>query len=487
MGQYSLVKYLEEVFKMLGYRDMSSHTVQPSRRVVRRATRLAQQSMLFVLALVVACGLVIMPVAPTTANAQACEEYDEQFFSGNDVLFYDPCTTSCSLSGSSGTGSVSSLRGDNNGQKIYNFWLDAGLNAQQSAGVTGSMKHEGGFSPFRQEMSQAWPGGGWGIAQFTHDPGQRGSAIAYVRAAIGEETFTSYYKNEYGGAVTESNGFIPAGVPTDVNDKFLLAQLNYLLEHIQELKPNNIRTGVYAADFNKTIGADVSLFTYLSTLTVPADAAIAWTYLYEYPGDIKATSLARGVSADEIFTLFSGGGGGGSNSACGGNVTAGGMNLEQAKAFMETYLQIDNGDPNGDAQYLSGACHKKTDNCVTFSSYFINKYTDLKFQSADGGKVVGAVTAANPQLEVGKIPQAYALFGTRQGTTICDDGLPCGHTGMILGVDVANDKVIVGEAAWCNPGFTGAREYSLSEWSDGTHTYAYTSGYIKADRKGDLK
>lgn len=432
------------------------------------------------LAVMVALGTVALP---PPVQAKTCDTFDEQFFSQNEVLFYDPCSGTCSSSGGGSAGAISQVRGENNGEKIFNFWLDAGLSREQSAGVTGSMKHESGFSPFRQEMEQTWPEGGWGIAQFTWDPGQRGNAKAYVSDAIGADLFNQYYKNEYGGGVTESNGFIPDGVPVDVNDKFLLAELNYLLGHVKELVPNNTRTGGYEADFGKTIPAGENLFAHLGTLQTPAEAAVAWTYLYEWPGDIKNTSLARGTSADEIFALYSGGASAGS---CGGP-TEGGMTLEEAKEFMAVYKQIDNGDPNGDAQHLSGACHTLTDNCVTFSAYFVNKYTDLNIAINDGGKMVGALAAANPGIETGTVPKPYAVFGTRKGTTICDDGLPCGHTGIVLGVDTARQVVIVGEAAYCNDAFTAAREYPLAEWTDGDYTYIYTAATLKAERQGELK
>ena len=436
--------------------------------------------------MVFALVLSAIPTFLNVTNASAQATCDTDFYDSNDILFFNHCEVNvCSGPPTALANTVASLRGNNNGEKIYYFWLDAGLAAVQAAGVTGSMAHEGGYSPFRQEMSQTWPAGGWGIAQFTFDPGQRGEATKYVRAAIGDELFNQYYQDQYGGSVFPEDGYVPKGVPVEVNDKFLLAELNYLLDHIKQLIPNNVRWEAYSRDWNVADDSSISLYDYLLKVTAPADAAKAWTYLYEYPGDIKNTSASRGTTADDIYKLYEGASAE-AGASCGGGVTDGGMNLEQAKAFMEKYKQIDNGDPNGDKQYLSGACHILTDNCVTFSSYFIKKYTNLTFVSNDGGKVVTSTVAGNPGVETGTVPKAYSMFGTRQGSTICDDGLPCGHTGIVLGVDTANDKVIVGEAAWCNAGFTAAREYSLSEWQDGTHTYMYTANYLKDERKSEL-
>lgn len=443
-------------------------------------------SYIMIVALVVAMVPQLNSYAQEATEPPSC---DEDFYASNDILYYNPCANFCTATPGASTGAVSSLTGANNGEKIYNFWIAAGMTPQQAAGITGSMKHEGGFSPFRQEMSQAWPNGGWGIAQFTFDPGQRGSATAYVRNAIGEGLFNQYYQNQYGGAVLESNGFIPQGVPVDVNDKFLLAELNYLLEHIQGLNPNNIRRDYYQRDFAKTIPADQSLYEYLKTLQTPGEGAVAWTYLYEFPADIKNTSLERAESADQLAALFSGGSQSSTGGSCGGLVT-GGMNLDQAKAFMETYDQINDGDPNGDKKYLGIGCNSLTDNCVAFSSYFVKKYTTLQFGSAPGAKVVNATLAVNPQLESGTEPRPYALFSTEKtpSVTRCDfdddgdlDGR-CGHTGIILGVDTARGVVITGEASWCDDSWTGAYEYPIDEWSDGTYIYAYLDPYLQSDK-----
>jgi hypothetical protein len=406
---------------------------------------------------------------------------DTEFYSSNDILFYDPCANVCSESGTGGLATVSTLRGANNGEKIFNFWVDAGLTAQQAAGVTGSMKHEGGFSPFRQEMSQSWPAGGWGIAQFTFDPGQRGSAVAYVSNAIGAGVFNQYYKNDFGGAVMESNGFIPAGVPVDVNDKFLMAELNYLLDHIKGLDPNNVRRNAYQRDFGQAVGQGVNLYDYLKTVVQAADAAVAWTYLYEYPGDIKNTSLERGVSASEIMTMYANGTG--VSTTCGGSLEAGGMTLEQALAFMDKYK-----NSSDSKQYIGGAGQDcaggPLSNCVSFSVFFINKYTTLQgfgdgTSPGNGSTVVPNVIARNPAVQNGHSPRPYAIFSTPSGSEMCGD-VKCGHTGVILGVDAARNKVIVGEAGCGGPAsWDTAREYDLSKFNSDAYTYAYTDGFLK--------
>ena len=407
---------------------------------------------------------------------------DQSFYSSNNILFYDPCATICGEgTGAASTAKINQLRGNNNAERIFNFWIDAGLTSQQAAGITGSMKHEGGFSPFRQEMDATWPDGGWGIAQFTHDPGQRGAAKQYVISEIGNDLFNQYYKNDYGGAVLESNGFVPQGVPDDVNQKFLLAQLNYLLGYISSFQPSSINDRVdgLKADYGQDVPASSTLFDYLHTLVQAPDAAIAWTYLYEYPGDIKNTAQERANSATEILALYSNG----ISSSCGGPLKAGGMNLEDAKKFMEEQYKKDIEDSK---KYLGGAAQDcpggPLANCVSFTAWFINKYTDLQGFSSpgsrvgNGGEVVGNVVANNPSIQNGHSPQPYAIFSTYAS------GGRFGHTGIILGVDTQKGVVIVGEAACSDTkgmDWITAREYPLAEWSGDAYTYAYTNGHVK--------
>jgi hypothetical protein len=420
-------------------------------------------------------------IFPTNVSAQEADTIgsacDEEFYSSNDILFYNPCATTCSTG--AGGGTVSSVRGKNNGEKIFNYWVDAGFSPQQSAGITGSMQHEGGFSPFRQEESQSWPGGGWGIAQFT--AGQREAATAFVKAEIGEALFNEYYKDQYGNAVLESSGFIPSGVPPEVNDKFLLSELNYLLDHIKSLEPNNVRRDAYKRDFNQTVDSSTTLHDYLKSLVQAGDAATAWTYLYEYPANIKSTATVRASSAADILKLYSNG----TSASCGGNLVAGGMNLDQAKKFMDDY----NKNPDN-VKYIGGAGPNcpggPLSNCVSFSVYFVNKYTNIKGMGTgtspgNGSTVAANIISRNPNIQNGHSPRPYAIFSTPSGSQMCGN-VKCGHTGVILGVDTEKEVVIVGEAGCGNPkSWDTAREYPLADFDNGNYTYVYTDGLLKGD------
>jgi hypothetical protein len=171
------------------------------------------------------------------------------------------------------------------------------------------------------------------------------------------------------------------------------------------------------------------------------------------------------------------------NNECSGGLVAGGMNLEQAIAFMDRYK-----NNKDNVKYIGGAGKDcpggPLSNCVSFSVYFVNKYTTIKGMGAgtapgNGGAVVTNIIARNPDIKHGSAPQPYAIFSTSSGSMLCGDVI-CGHTGVILGVDTDRGKVIVGEAG-CGAGLSWdtAREYSIDKFSSGAYRYAYTTDLLK--------
>jgi hypothetical protein len=162
---------------------------------------------------------------------------------------------------------------------------------------------------------------------------------------------------------------------------------------------------------------------------------------------------------------------------CGnGSLVEGGMTLTQAKDFMKVYRTS-----SDSINYIGGASQGCSGgplaNCVSFSVYFINKYTTLKgFSSGAPGNgidVAKNVIRRNPGVGYGTSPQPYAIFSKTGSTS-------AGHTGVVLGVDATNNKIIIGEAGCGMPlSWVDEHQYSLSSWNDGSITYAYTNGYLK--------
>ena len=163
-----------------------------------------------------------------------------------------------------------------------------------------------------------------------------------------------------------------------------------------------------------------------------------------------------------------------------GSLPAGGMTLEQAEEFMQEYKnlpspQVD--DPwNIKANDFPdpGDCGASLANCVEFSLYFIHRYTTAEGIDGlpDGRNVVGRLLEEGFK-DGGKIPKPYAIFS--KGSSVAE-----GHTGVVLGIDEANNKIIIGEAGCgASVDWIGAHEYNLSDWTNTGVVYAYTDGLLK--------
>jgi len=166
-----------------------------------------------------------------------------------------------------------------------------------------------------------------------------------------------------------------------------------------------------------------------------------------------------------------------------------GMTASEADTFMNTYIHSDPVKWDVWSCDCSGGCLV---NCVSFSIYFINRYTTSHIVKAtgDGYDVVnrlltGDICAAGDcgLTDGGHTPRPYAIFSRSTGVQTCGDRA-CGHTGVVLAVDPARDQILVGEAVCGNPGFTGAHTYRLSDWSTDIYTYAYTDAILKGDPNG---
>jgi len=376
-------------------------------------------------------------------------KFDQKFYSSNEVVHYNPTDTAC---GEPSTINVTTLTGATNREKIYNFWIAQGLTPAQSAGITGSLQFESGFSPFRQEMSQSWPGGGWGIAQFTG--GQRTAATSFVKTAVGDELFNQYYKNDFGGGVNEASGFIPANVPVEANDKFLLGELNYLVQYTGSFSPSTIsvRVNRLTEDYNISIPSGTKLLDFLKTVQTAGDVAKAWTYLYEYPADIKNTAGERGVAAEALLTQLSSAATDGSESCS--VIGAGGLTFEQAKLFMKYYY-------DNRMQYFTTFWkgYNQSNQCTALVYYFNTRFITEGTGHGNGYKVVENLVNEHPaaykSVDKDNI-QPFSIFSSTN-----EGGAGPGHTGVILGIG-DDGSIIIGEAN-AGSGLVAGRQAGLLE------------------------
>ncbi len=202
---------------------------------------------------------------------------------------------------------------------------------------------------------------------------------------------------------------------------------------------------------------------------------------HDDPGNIWAqveAAIKRNPDASQF---------GAGNDVCrnnGSGLSSGGMTKEEANSFMEIYRAISPRNISENPQLSewgipdTTSCTSDLENCVAFSTYFINRYTSISTNALGNGSEVANNLSKNYGLPIGNKPQPYAIFSVASGVTQCGAVL-CGHTGVVLGIDEENDTIIIGEAGCSQPfEWTGAHEYSLSKYSDGSYTYAYTDSVI---------
>lgn len=192
------------------------------------------------------------------------------FYSGNDILFYDKnaqASTLCTPGGDT------SLTGSSGEEKTWNFLRSKGLTAEQAAGIAGNLKVESGFIPDNQEDSQTFPNGGWGIAQWTGS--RRTDLVAEVTKA------KLPYTNE--------------STPAALVDKLLLFELNYLWS---EATGGGMGDPVHKADINH-LRADTQGKTGEEAVTA---AAVSWHKYYEISAD--QTPQKRINAAKEVYAKY---------------------------------------------------------------------------------------------------------------------------------------------------------------------------------------
>lgn len=155
-------------------------------------------------------------------------DYNLEEAEGTGVLpWYQPNALMCATESSS----IGTMSGTNNLEKIWNYLLSKGLTDNQAAGVLGNIEAESGtFSPFRQEAGIAWLSGGYGLVQWTGD--RRRALEAEFQSQLPSDIYSSYYQEEYGGATTEENGYVPEGISVEINDRFLQVELDFLYSEV---------------------------------------------------------------------------------------------------------------------------------------------------------------------------------------------------------------------------------------------------------------
>lgn len=216
---------------------------------------------------------------------------DLPFYSGNDILYYDPDDFgTCATGGGS-------LAGVNTKEKVWNYLLQKDLSPEQAAGIMGNMVAESGINPTRhQGTGNVWnddfTGNAWGIVQW--DGGRRfsepdGGVLGELRKQRPElEKYTSV---EYDTVRNPD-----ADIPAEDFDALLLFELEYMYKESTNRPVTERRYGTAESEWEL-----------LKTLDSVEDATVFWHNNFEVSADTPQEVIAsRGGAARDILKELGG-------------------------------------------------------------------------------------------------------------------------------------------------------------------------------------
>ncbi|NUQ96245.1 MAG: hypothetical protein HOY79_06650 [Streptomyces sp.] len=346
--------------------------------------------------------------------------------------------TACVVNASSvGNGSGATVPADveKNAKDIYSVLSSWGMPKENIAGILGNWSQESGIDP---TSVQNFPTGTYAMTAEKASAAQAtDNGIGLGQWAFGRNTLLRHY--------AKSKGL----------DWFTIkAQLAFMTDGDN---PGDVK--VFKDMLKKSQGS-------------PRAAALHFHQNWERSADGAAGITARGDNAEMWFGKMSGWsvdssivgrvgnivGGiienisngintilGNCTSTGGSSVSLkdGGMTQEEAQALVDLFNK--EGDKFLDDRYGDqggpGPCGSNhAENCVSFSTYFVNKYTTFQTYPAGDGKETAYTIARETGKKMSSTPRAYSV-GSGPGSG------PHGHTLVVLGVQ--GDKVIVGEAGYC--------------------------------------
>ncbi|MGW0868971.1 phage tail tip lysozyme [Streptomyces sp. NPDC002740] len=334
-----------------------------------------------------------------------------------------------------GSGATVPADVEKNAKEIYSVLSSWGMPEENIAGILGNWSQESGIDP---TSVQNFPTGTYAMT------GEKASAAQNTDNGIGLGQWT-FGRNTLLRQYAKSKGV----------DWFAIkAQLAFMVDGDDP--------------------GDVTVFKGMLKMSQgsPRAAALHFHENWERSSDGAAGLTARGDNAEMWFGKMSGWsvdssivggvenivGGITANIADGintilGNCTSkggtsvslkdGGMTQEEAQALVDLFNK--EGDKFLDDRYGDqggpGSCRSNhAENCVSFSTYFVNKYTTFQTYPAGDGKETAYTIARETGKQLSSTPTAYSV-GSGPGSG------PAGHTLVVLGVQ--GDKVILGEAGYC--------------------------------------
>ena len=205
--------------------------------------------------------LISLILASALSNI-ARAEFDERFYKLNDIIYYD-AGEDCAPASSGNTADIN-LEGNDNAEKIWNFFKSKGLTDEQTAGIMGSLWGESNH--FQPDLVEAGNGIGYGIAQWS----------------FGRRTNLENYAKEKGKPISD-----------------LGVQLNFLWQELE--------------------GPENRALNMVKSASTVREATIAWTNGFERPReDLRPGRIKEGEEVgNKMLSQFAGKGSGGRGKASG--------------------------------------------------------------------------------------------------------------------------------------------------------------------------
>lgn len=177
------------------------------------------------------------------------DESTLDYFDNNDIFYYNPVGHHAEGCGNS---SATRLPGDNLKEKIWNYFIDAGFDDAQTAGIVGNGLAESGLTPTR-----SLNGSYWGIFQW----GPRRPELWALMEQAGLGQYTS---SEYWGAGAEEK------IPEADLDAIIKLELDYLMspvdntwiEKIKEANSPEMAAEIFLVTFERAVGGDDPITLY---------------------------------------------------------------------------------------------------------------------------------------------------------------------------------------------------------------------------------
>lgn len=357
-------------------------------------------------------------------------------------------------------------------EEIYSVFSAWGMSDENIAGILGNFKAESGFDPTSvqnflndkfvmtdaKKAAALEPSNGIGFGQWT---ATRNTALRDYASGIKEDWYT--LKTQLGFMVGPDTG---SGVVKGMIEKSEGSPEKaavFFHDQWERSADTDLSHREKAASEMFALMGDWSSNSSLADSILEQSGASLGDANANANNSLEATDVCNMPDADSLTGL-----------------KEGGLNLEEAKKFMEHFKKVGEGDlqrmyPGGGP----GDCgYGKADNCVGFSTWFFNMYTTIKSYPSGDGRQTAEGVAAHTGVKPTKTPTVYSVFSVPG--FVPNYTSEYGHTGVVLGIE--KDKLIIGEAnCGSNHARTHAIEVPLSQVKAQGWTFADVTKHLDKD------